>query len=120
MRLYLSGPMTGHPDHNIPLFNQVTEELRQRHHIVLNPAEVSAEIPRDSKDFWDLCMRASLKAFLDYKVVVLLPNWQGSRGAKIEVNLADVLDMHVFELDLDTYEFIPTIYGCQDQTKLEH
>ena len=43
MRVYCSGPMTGHPDHNIPAFNAAAKRLREQGHFVVNPAELSAQ-----------------------------------------------------------------------------
>jgi len=43
MRVYISGSMTGMPDHNIPAFNAAAERLRKEGHFVVNPAELSAQ-----------------------------------------------------------------------------
>lgn len=42
MRIYCSGAMTGHPDHNRPAFNAAAKRLREQGHFVINPAELSA------------------------------------------------------------------------------
>lgn len=36
--IFLSGPMTGFPDYNRPLFNHAAQVLTEQGHIVLNPA----------------------------------------------------------------------------------
>ena len=40
MKLYISGPMTGHKDNNYPTFNQASKELRAIGYQVINPAEI--------------------------------------------------------------------------------
>ena len=42
MRIYISGPMTGHADHNFPAFDAAAERLRAEGHFVINPAELAA------------------------------------------------------------------------------
>ena len=37
MRIYISGPMTGHPDNNIHAFNASALLLRKQGHFVINP-----------------------------------------------------------------------------------
>lgn len=121
MKLYLSGPMTGKPDFNYPLFNSVAEELRQRFHQVINPAELKVPDPgldKNPTEMWAYYLSHAIKVMLECSVIVLLPEWESSRGAVVEVNLADVLNYHVFELDMDTYEFKPTQFGNQDYTKV--
>ncbi len=117
MRIYLSGPMTGRPDYNFPLFNKIAEELRQRHHEVLNPAELHPDVvPGTWK--WTEYLKSDIKAMMDYDTLVLLPEWDTSRGARVELNLADVLEYHVFEVDPETFELKPTEFGNQDMTVL--
>ena len=41
MRIYLSGPMTGIPDHNFAAFENAAYKLRGEGHFVINPAELS-------------------------------------------------------------------------------
>lgn len=122
MKLYLSGPMTGRPNFNYDTFNEVAEELRQRFHQVINPAEIEFPDPglnKNSTETWAHYLSHAIRVMLDCSIIVLLPEWETSRGAVVEVNLADVLNYHVFELDMDTYQFKPTKYGNQDYTKVE-
>lgn len=41
MRIYLSGKMTGCPDHNRPAFEDAAKRLREQGHFVINPADLS-------------------------------------------------------------------------------
>lgn len=42
MRIYVSGKMTGVPDHNRPAFHRAALRLREQGHIVINPVSISA------------------------------------------------------------------------------
>ena len=42
MRIYISGPMTGRPDHNLAAFENAVCRLREQGHFVISPAEISA------------------------------------------------------------------------------
>lgn len=42
MRVYISGPMTGKPDHNRPAFDAAEKRLTAQGHFVINPHRISA------------------------------------------------------------------------------
>lgn len=100
MTLYLSGPMTGIPEHNFPLFNAVAHKLRAANAIVYNPAEHFSgrtDLPRAeymAEDFRKLLEVAS--ADTPVKGIVLLPGWTGSKGARAEVIVAHELGLQFF------------------------
>jgi hypothetical protein len=100
MKVYLSGPMSNMPDLNFPAFHAAAAELRARGYEVVNPAEINP----DSAMAWADCMRADIKALCDCDALVLLPNWQRSKGAHIELNLAHRLEMQIHAL----HELLPT------------
>lgn len=85
--IYLSGPMTGLPDYNYPAFNTLAATLRGRGFVVNNPAE------NDPRDNWEDYMRAAIRMLCRSDVVVALPGWEHSRGAKIEMGLATDLGL---------------------------
>ena len=94
MRVYISGPMTGLPDLNFPAFHAAAAQLRAQGLEVVNPAEISAAHP----DQWESCMRADIKALCDCDALVMLPGWQRSKGAHIEINLAHRLGLELMAL----------------------
>lgn len=94
MRLQLLGPMTGLPAFNYPAFNAAAAELRQAGHQVWNPAEPGLQPGRS----WSWYMRQSLAALPYAEAAVLLPGWQHSRGARLEVATALALDIPVIPL----------------------
>lgn len=94
MTIYISGPMTGHPDLNFPLFNDVALALRMGGWDVINPAELCA----DKNSAWSDCMRRDIEALMDCDSIVMLPGYEHSRGATLELHIARELGMTVYEL----------------------
>lgn len=89
-RVYLSGPMTGLPELNFPAFHAAAARLRADGLSVVNPAEIGA-----AGMTWEQCMRADIKALCDCDAVMLLPGWESSKGAHLELHLAHRLGMEV-------------------------
>lgn len=84
--VYISGPMTGRPAFNIPLFIRVEKRLRWRYGCgVLNPGTLGAG------QSWQWYMREDVKMLSRASVLLQLPGWDTSRGARIE---ADIAAMH--------------------------
>ena len=81
-RIYLAGPMTGLPDFNRPAFHAAAKDLRDQGHEVVNPAELCDK--HGTSHSWEWYMRQGLKALADCDAIVMLPGWEGSRGARIE------------------------------------
>jgi Domain of unknown function (DUF4406) len=90
-RIYLCGPMTGLPDYNYPAFNTEAARLRALGYHVENPAE---NVLPELKD-WAGYMRVALTQMLTCTAIALLPNWEKSKGAQLEVQVADALDLAV-------------------------
>jgi hypothetical protein len=91
MTTYIAGPMTGLPEFNFPAFNAVAEELRANGIDVRNPADNGAE-PGQT---WQHYMRLGLRQLLECDEILLLPNWEHSRGATLERHIAEQLGMTV-------------------------
>lgn len=102
MKIYVSGPMSGIENHNYPLFNCVSEELRARGFNVVNPAELDELIEPGTKP-WEWYLRRDLAAMLTCDSVALLPNWRMSRGARLEVTVAHSVKMDIYEIDIENY-----------------
>ncbi len=93
---YLSGPMSGYPDHNRPQFNLCAQLLRERGYDVCNPVEFdeAPDLP------WSDYLRKDIRALMDCGGVITLPGWQESRGATLEVYVAHALGMQVLPFSL--------------------
>lgn len=91
MKVYISGPMTGIDNLNFPTFNRAAATLRALGVDAVNPAEINP----DSAMSWEQCMRADIKALCDCDTVAMLPGWERSKGAHLEVHIAHRLGMRV-------------------------
>lgn len=87
---YIAGPMSGYADHNFPMFNLVAAKLRARNARVINPAELNVEKPG-----YSIAMRRDISAMLTCNRIMLLPGWERSKGARVEFDLAVILEMHI-------------------------
>ncbi|WP_424766260.1 DUF4406 domain-containing protein [Paenibacillus sp. sgz302251] len=94
MNIYISGPMTGHPEFNYPAFRLAAHRLRELGYSVISPHEIE---PYEKT--WEGFMRADIKALMDCKKVATLAGWEESRGARIEVDLAKALGMEIVTID---------------------
>lgn len=90
--IYLSGKMSGLPDHNFPAFNAAAKHLREQGFKVINPAENEGEVSLG----WTHFMKIDLKNVIDCSMVIVLDGWEDSRGANIEINLARILNIPVY------------------------
>lgn len=78
--VYVAGPMTGVPDHNVPAFNEMAKYLRAKGLTVRNPPEINPDPTAD----YALMMARCLDAVLVCNAAVFLDGWESSRGALIE------------------------------------
>ena len=91
MRIYVSGPMTGHPELNFPAFHAKAKELRAQGFDVCNPADHD-EVPNQS---WAFYLRKDIRLLMDCQALHLLPGWASSRGARLEHHIARELGMQI-------------------------
>lgn len=98
-KVYLAGPMSGLPNHNFPAFHRAAKVLRSVGFEVVSPAELHAgeEVPREGQTWeeqyaaWCRFMRADLKVLMDCRGVFWLDGSGASKGASIEIHLANAL-----------------------------
>jgi delta 1-pyrroline-5-carboxylate dehydrogenase len=93
-RIYLSGPMTGLPEWNFPAFHEAAAALRALGYEVVSPAELNA----DTSVTWHQALRADIKALCDCDAIALLPGWERSNGAHLELHLAHRLGIDVLHV----------------------
>lgn len=109
-RVFLSGPITGMPDYNREMFAEAERYLRGcGARWVYNPSKLSPM--SDSPKLHAEYMRETLHELTGrsdtrgrngggnyYDVIVLLPGWKGSVGARMEMSVAETIGMEVIEL----------------------
>ena len=90
-RVYVAGPMTGLKDFNYPAFNAAADALRAQGYQVENPADHGIVPGAEWADY----MAYDLTRLGLCGVIALLPGWERSEGAKLEVQIAHRLGMTV-------------------------
>lgn len=90
MRLYLSGPITGHTDWR-QTFDAAAAALRAAGYEVTSPSD--QDPASDDALTWEQHLRRDIKALMDCDGVALLGGWGGSRGARLEAAVARGLRM---------------------------
>lgn len=96
LRIYISGPMTGIKDFNYPEFHRTAKRLREAGFDVVSPAELHTDTDKD----WTYYMRGAIAAMMDCQIIYMLIGWSSSRGAKLELDLAEQLGFGVvYEAD---------------------
>ena len=95
-KIYVSGPMTGIPNYNRPLFEKVTAELRELGNKVYSPPE--DEDPQH-QDTWENYLNKDIPLVAWADTFVMLPGWENSKGATLEVGIAALLKKDVFEYE---------------------
>lgn len=108
MRAYISGPMTGYTDYNAPAFAAASAWAAAQGWEPVNPHEVRPGHDGDcpaglriptldgaEEHAYGCFMRADLAALLTCDLIVMLPGWEASRGAKAELAVAEICGMPV-------------------------
>jgi hypothetical protein len=100
MKMYIAGPMTGKPQFNFPAFNRCADHLEKWGYTPLNPAEIDSEEIRRAcyssrngaladlpeGESWGKLLSRDVRLIIDEAdAVVLLADWDKSRGARLEV-----------------------------------
>lgn len=94
--LYISGPMAGYPNLNRAAFREAQSRLGRAGFATLNPLD--NKLPEGLP--WSDYLRADIKMVCDATAIALLPGWEASRGARLEVATAHGLGMTSLPLDV--------------------
>ena len=117
IKYYLAGPMTGRPQFNYPLFDRVATKLRDSGLDITSPAEMDDEDTRaaamaspdgsvddytaEGKGTWGDFLSRDVKLIADtLGGIILLPEWETSAGARLELFVA-------LNLGYPAYEYSP-------------
>lgn len=111
-KVYIAGPMTGLPQFNIPAFVSATERLRAAGFEVVSPVERDSDAVREAAlaspdgkltndsiagETWGQILARDVAIVADeVDGVVVLPGWNRSRGARLEVTTALLCNKPIF------------------------
>lgn len=87
MKVYVSGPMTSYQDFNRSAFRKAEARLRDMGHDPVIP--VDSGVPANEP--WAAHLRADIRMLMDCHAIAMLPGWEGSKGARLEVGIARAL-----------------------------
>jgi hypothetical protein len=124
MRVYIAGPMSNIPQFNFPAFYAAAKELRAQGFDVVSPAELDDQEdsgaalkstngdPNDRtivKKTWGDFLSRDVKLLSDGGIegMVFLPNWQASKGAKLEAYVGLLQKFKFWKYAPDTNEVTP-------------
>jgi hypothetical protein len=104
--VYISGGISGKPNGNKEAFAEMEDRLHAMGFDVENPRRTSwpaylrLDDPQEFKEGWAICMRHAIRQQAICDAVVFLPDWQESKGATIEYQMAQVFGQPCFSADL--------------------
>lgn len=96
MRVYIAGPMSGYEGYNFPAFFTAATKWREAGWEVINPAELDGQ---DTNQPWDFYLRRDLKLLVDCDAIAMLPDWELSKGAKLEHYVAMKLGLTEYDAE---------------------
>lgn len=97
MMVYISGPITNNDNYILDFYNRESQ-LKKMGYQVCNPAAFSKEVEADilyrfgRKPTYNEYMKVAIKKLLDCDAITMLPNWEQSKGATAERQIAIVLN----------------------------
>lgn len=110
-RIYIAGKVTGEDRETCTAkFAKAQEEIEAMGHMVLNPIELVGGWNTP----WQLAMKICICHLMTADTVVLLSDWHKSKGAKIEKQLADDLQIPTLNYTKDGLQILK--YQLADET----
>ena len=102
-RLYIAGPMTGLPEFNYPAFNAAEKQLWKAGFTnIFNPAS----LPVNPDWGWVDYIRRDIPHLCRCNAIALLPGWEKSKGANLELRIAEELQMQMIFVDMVGLEIV--------------
>lgn len=108
-RVYISGPITGIPDKNKYAFEKYENRFKELNLDPVNPLKLFTEQEAllmdlklenneiTEKEYWAYFMKRDIAEMIECDIVAVLPNWENSKGANLEVYLARSLFMPIID-----------------------
>lgn len=114
MKVYLAGPMTKKPFYNVVAFLDAKMRWMQDGHSVQTPFDANSRVwrklyDRDFDPYHDTCdygdpilkdmFAEDVRTMLASDAIALLPGWQQSKGANLELSIARALGVKVYDAE---------------------
>lgn len=105
MKIYIAGPISGIPQFNAPAFDQAESLWRAAGHTPINPMAIDRALGIDINgptsqvegSFGRQAIACDIQYILNCNGIALLPGWKKSRGAAVELALAQFLNLPVYD-----------------------
>jgi hypothetical protein len=111
-RFYISGPITGRLNNNAAEFNAAALLLQNLGHEYVNPLDLDVTEPVEGIEGYNEAyfkvLRRDVRHLMDCDGVVVLEDWTKSKGAVIEIIIANHLRMPVYRIVDGALRKIPT------------
>lgn len=100
MHIYIAGKITGLDENAAKLkFHNAALMIARKGHIPLDPIE---SVDQDPDRAWEDCMIDGIEILIcSATAIYMLPDWQASRGARIEHAIARELGYQIFYAETD-------------------
>jgi hypothetical protein len=105
MKIYISGPITANPNGYKEAFATAAGIIREAGDEPVNPVDVQpgclgecvreAEAYNEGGHTWACYMKYDLRLLLECDAVYVLPGWEVSDGARLEINVANNCGLQV-------------------------
>lgn len=127
MKLYLAGPMRGLPEWNFPTFRDAKKRLEEQGHHVFCPATMATAQgygegfscepgTAEADSHLRHVMQNDVTSLMHSEAIALLPGWESSRGATVEVALAQFLGLKILDATtgklMDSIDCPPMPWHC--------
>jgi len=103
LRVYISGPITGVPDH-VEKFEAAFVALSRTGHNPVSPVDIGRALKyrMGREPTWEEYMREDIKVLMNCDGIYMLDGWNKSKGAGVEKELAEELDIKEITLEGST------------------
>lgn len=104
-RVYISGPITGMPNENKEAFQKYEDKFRNIGLEPVNPHKLFTEKEliefekklKNDEERWAAFMKKDIAELVNCDLIAVLPGWEKSKGANIEVRIARDLFMPIID-----------------------
>lgn len=129
---YISGPISGLSNGNFDAFTRAQRKLEHDGYIVVNPHEIGKAIydkwatiarPESNVDgqkydneMWAEFVKNDIRYLVTCDCVMLLDNWEQSRGCRVEIFIAQKLMIPIYYMR--NYELFDVTFDIVKQNKI--